>query len=664
MAGGVQLQLRIASAIRGWALAILCWTVASAPILARAQAQTPATSVLYAAPDGAGDACTRRQPCALGVVQTRLRDIVRTTPAHAIAILLLPGAYRLSEPFALSGEDSAHGHSIRIAAATDQPTILSGGVAITDWQWADKARNIWSAPLPAGVKADPDTQTWPRLLLVAGQRAEPARLMINPPVAGAPRLGGARFDGGHGYAIAIPGMTDWGDPSSLEVVYTNAWTIVRCPVESVIAGHVSIQPECWNRAGLNYARKYGVGLNWLEGSRTFLTRPGQWALDRQARRVFYMARPGEDLRRTEAVLAVHEQLLTMVDAHDITVTGLRFTATDWHGYRGGAGDPRPYGYTAHQAGDDNKLKQQPRAAVEVVHSTGIRFDRDMFANLGGSGLTIRGGSSEITVSNGRFFMIGATSLQVGSPEELGETLPQRQNARLTIIGNRFFDNGFDYWDNAALMAFALRDSVLAHNELANCPWSCLALGWGWGKAASYNGNIAIESNYIHDGMQHLYDGGAIYTNGSTRGGNIVRNNVIDRIGTITAAACDMPGWARNFNGIYLDEGSDHYVLRGNLVTNIVPAAPAAAHDPRCRGYWLKVNSAADPTLDLNGTDYDLVALAHPAKPAAAGCRSPDQRTACGPGQSRTRRGPRMATGDWARGLRASAGPAGGPAAGP
>jgi len=622
------------------------------PTLAAADDVKPAVT-LYASPSGSAGDCLSDRPCAIEAVKAKARA-ARQSGAADVIVRLMSGQYDITKPLIFDASDGGGaGHPVRYIAADGASPVLSGGVRVAQWRLEDATANIWSAPLPPTIQANSETGTWPRALFVNGKKAERARLLLTPVKGGAPSLGKARLSGGAGYAIDIPGMTGWRHPNDIEIVYTNAWTMVRCPVASIAPQTIMVQVECWNDAKTNYTSKYGFGLNWLENNLAFLTHPGQWYLDGAARKIYYKPRPGEAMDKAAAVIASTEQLIIVDHAAHISFEGLTFSHTNWYGYRGKAGGPPFVGYTAHQSGDQGALGQ-PLAAIEVKSSTDIAFKADSFANLGGSALAVFGGSSDVSITHNHFLSNGATGLQIGRPRELSEQAPDRQNVSIVVSDNVFNDNGQDYWDNAAIMAFALRQSTITHNDIGGCPWSCIALGWGWGVAPTYNQNVTIANNLIHNGMQKLYDGGGIYTNGRTLGGMAIENNVVEWIGNTQNASCQLGYWPKNFSGVYLDEGSDEYVIRRNLILNIAPADTSTPNRGQCFGNWIKLNSKVHLTAEGNVTDHDIVAMSvRPGAPPE--CATASTMTRCLSEQSGTIIAEGAATTPVAQSIRANAG---------
>src|SRR5438876_262779 len=62
------------------------------------------------------------------------------------------GTYRLAAPLALDARDSGtNGHNVVWTAASGARPVLSGAVRVTGWTQVDPGRNVWSAPVPAGL---------------------------------------------------------------------------------------------------------------------------------------------------------------------------------------------------------------------------------------------------------------------------------------------------------------------------------------------------------------------------------------------------------------------------------------------------------------------------------------------------------------------------------
>ena len=114
-----------------------------------------------------------------------------------------------------------------------------------------------------------------------------------------------------------PSYTSWANPAQVEVVETDAWKQMRCPLASITrsasgGSDLTVDPACWNNnhsavpnPGFPYngAGLPGMdGITWLENAYQLLGTPGQFYLDNNAGYLYYVPRagrgPGDSGRRT------------------------------------------------------------------------------------------------------------------------------------------------------------------------------------------------------------------------------------------------------------------------------------------------------------------------------------------------------------------------------
>jgi hypothetical protein len=217
------------------------------------------------------------------------------------------------------------------------------------------------------------------------------------------------------------------------------------------------------------------------------------------------------------------------------------------------------------------LAEATRSPANVVldAARSIRFERCRFTHMGGAGLDIHHGSQDNIVSGTRFEDIAGSAIQIGDvtghhPKDSRAIVRNNQVRNCYIV-----DAANQYLAGVGIFAGYTDSTVLAHNEITGLPYSGISVGWGWGETDPGGGgyyqpvvfddptpsrNNRIEFNHVHRVMQLLWDGAGIYTLGSMPGSIIRGNHVHDNPG--------VPG------GIYLDEGSAHSEVAGNLVYNM------------------------------------------------------------------------------------------------
>ena len=101
-----------------------------------------------------------------------------------------------------------------------------------------------------------------------------------------------------------------------------------------------------------------------------------------------------------------------------------------------------------------------------------------------------------------------------------------------------------------------RNLVLDHNEVLDCPYTGIAVGWGWSNLG-YSFQNTISNNEVGFYMKVLSDGGGIYTLGNQ--GDPEHKTV----------------WSGNYvhdgpngQGLYPDEGSGFMEIHDNVIGKV------------------------------------------------------------------------------------------------
>jgi hypothetical protein len=566
---------------------IVSAVVCLAPAFVWAAVQT----TLYVVPGGSDDnPGTEAKPFA---TLDKARQAVRTLNrdmAGDIVVVLRGGIYRIDHGIVFDAEDSGNnGYHVVYRAQAGETPIISGGKPVVGWQPDEKGR--WKAPAPIGSF---------RQLYVNGKHATRAQ-------GKAPT--GLEFSGEHGYRTTDVATADWKNPSDLELCYQIGWTHTRLKVQSIKreGDHAIIamlEPH------FNYAKlKEGVNIGGVNGDLTFnpkldsvylenalelLDEPGEWYLDRKAKTVYYMPRPGEDMTKVEAIAPAVERLVELRGTldrpvHNIQFVGITFEHGSWL-------RPSEIGLVDAQANfilDGKKLQKRKQGNLEglgVVHNEylkspsniichaakSIRFERCTFAKLGSGGIDLEFGAQDNAILGCRFYDVSGTAVQVGDVLKVDHHPDDpRQIVKNNRVENCYIhDCGIDYMDSPGVFAGYTEGTIIAHNEITQLPSVGIHVGWGWGEEDAggtpdyyqpfrYNTptsakNNRIEYNHIHRVLTKLDDGGSIYTLGNMPG-TVIRGNYIHDN--------PFPERSRRWGGrgIYLDEGSGFIEVTGNLV---------------------------------------------------------------------------------------------------
>nr|WP_314466815.1 right-handed parallel beta-helix repeat-containing protein [uncultured Novosphingobium sp.] len=553
----------------------------------------------------------------------RAQALVRRSNAKAdVTVLLGEGTYRLEAPLSFRrGDGGLGGHAVTWKAAPGAHPTISGGMAVTGFKPYDAERRIWVADVPKGL----DTrQVW-----VDGTLAERPWVEI--------RAADVKFDA-QGFTVVNPKL-DWlstlARPDRVELEATGFFTDRFSPVKAIAGGRVTMQQPAWDNNTWGYdtiskpifpddSRLFLTNaLEFVGKANEWHSRPYQWVIDPQAGKLYLRMGLDEDIAVREVIVPRLEALVSIAGTPEAPVErlhfeGLRFSHTSW------LGPSRPTGYANQQSGaflyetspirpadawqscgwgctEFESMRQkwhQMPAAVQVSAARDVTFTGNTFsqlgqvalgigndanANLSGVGLAAQG----VRVTRNRFAVLSGSAIMAGGVriEAHHPADPRLVNRDLAIEDNTVVTVSQDYRDNAAILTTYVTGARIAHNDISDAPYDGIAVGWGWGyndaggnpnydeNAKGYVHNTrfttpttlsdtVVEGNRIHGVKTWFMDGGAIY-NLSANPDSVIRGNHIFDIGNRIA--------------IYLDEGSKHFRIAGNVVET--------------GGKWLNINTA-------------------------------------------------------------------------
>ena len=510
-----------------------------------------------------------------------------------VVVTLAGGTYRLTKPVQIDADDSGrNGNNLVFIAAAGEHPVLSGAVQVSNWKLVDKARNLWVAAVPPDLIDS-------RQLYVDGTRATRTRGRVPVEMAIT----------SSGYKAANASMASWRDPSRIEFVYTGgnsvwsekgvglgSWTEPRCPVASIDGPTITMAQPCWNNstrramlpsgvrtANLVGPKSVGQVPTYVENAYELLGNPGEFYLDHKSRRIYYVPRAGEDLRRADVEIPPLESLLKISGTadnpvHNLVFSGLQFSYATW------LASNRPDGFSEIQAGYEVTgpegyskqalcdlvpggtcpyaawTKESANVLLQFAHK--IKFIRDAFVHLSAAGLDLGDGAQGDVVEGSVFTDISGNGLQLASVAD--PLAPDPRFSSDNRIDNNLFENvGAEFRGGIAIVIGYAQRTLVTHNQIDHVPYAGISIGWGgWpdkiqkaGQANRSTGNV-ISCNLVHDFMLVLSDGGGIYTQGRTgqslADGEQVSGNVIyDQYSS--------------GHGIYTDNGSSMITVNGNVM---------------------------------------------------------------------------------------------------
>ncbi len=467
------------------------------------------------------------------------------------------GTYFLDAPLTLEPEDSR----LTISAYGTERPVLSGGQSITGWGSTKVGgRTTWVAEVPEARQGN-----WKfHALWVNGRRAVRARHPNRGyfKVAEVPDQVPEWSRGQTRFRFSDGDLKAWNTVTNAEVVVMSRWVESRLPVRSVDPAERLVEFGKRSVFRLEPGDPY-----YLEGAFEALDEPGEWWLDEITGKLYYLPRPGENLRNVEVIAPKLMQLLRLEGRPEqgrfverLKFRGLTFCHNEWYfpeGFERGRAQVTP----APEAGVGG-FAQAAFAVPGAVWGRGVRqctWENCRFAHLGSYGLELAGGCSGNRVLGCGFADLGAGGLKVGETEVRSE--PSEQCGDNEISDCSIFDGGKIFHSAVGIWIGQSTGNRLTHNLIHDFYYTGISIGWTWGYGTALATNNLVAFNHVHHiGVRSNGDGpilsdmGGIYTLGMQPGTRIINNLWHD------IAGLKYGGW-----GIYFDEGSSSILARSNIV---------------------------------------------------------------------------------------------------
>lgn len=504
-----------------------------------------AAATLFVSPQGADtNPGTEARPFA---TLAKARDAVRALkqaglPEGGVVVQLQPGTYVLSEPFALTAEDAGtEAAPIVYRAAQRGTVVLSGGVTLADWQpVADPAAVRLLAPEAQGkvVVAEVPADLFAAIPGFAnggcGYKGKPeypvalyqnnARLPVSRwPNEGYVKTGeclGKSEDWGRGikfteglFRFADPRLARWvGEPDLwFDGLWYWAWADQKMQCQAIDPAAKTIA----------LAKPDSHSFGFREGQEFFafnaigeIDRPGEWAVDRAARRVYLW--PAADPATAPVTLAAQDHLIAVADC-------------------------------AHLSFEDLVLENSVGVVATVDNGSNVSFTGSVFRHTGSWGVVINGGH-DCSVIGCDLYDLGEGGVKATGGD------------RMTLTpGNHLIENNHihhfgqfvaTYRPGAAIYGVG---NKIRHNLLHHAQHQALF----------FSGNDhLIEYNIVHDVCLHTSDAGAFYacTRDWSQRGTVIRQNFIHATGQ-GVDACGS-------HGIYMDDYTSGVTITDNITSDV------------------------------------------------------------------------------------------------
>jgi len=480
---------------------------------------------------------------------------LRSQPSQGyqpIKVMLRGGIYFLSQPLILEPEDSGSiNQPIIYQSNPKEKAILSGGQLITNWRRENvNGKKMWTAQLPKKEDKWQFQHLW-----IDGKRRQRSRYPSQGylSIKKSHTKESQKLTDGNSFIEYHPGDLPDQDVSAFktaEAVIMSRWTDSHIPLAKVDTVKNLLHFKKASVIKLTTGDLY-----YLENSLAWLDTPGEWYLNSQLGKLYYLPLPEEKIDRIQAIAPVLDTILLLKgDAgakkpvKHIKFKNLTFSHSDWH-------LPRFLsGY--------NQNAWQVPAAVRATATNYCIWNQCTFARLGNHALELGEDCQNNRITYNSFFDLGGGGIKIGHKHpHLSAFNPYRGNHHNLIVHNHIYNGGKFFHSAPAIAIVKSHENFIARNHIHNYYYTGITLMATWGfQATPAYGNI-VQHNHIHHigklsngNRAILSDMGGIYVLGNQKDTRIQHNRIHD----VTAQRYG--GW-----GIYFDEGSSYILAEHNLV---------------------------------------------------------------------------------------------------
>jgi len=297
------------------------------------------------------------------------------------------------------------------------------------------------------------------------------------------------------------------------------------------------------------------------------TRPGQWYLDRNAGKVYYMPTdPTCDPSSLEVYAPSTPALFRIegsreVPIKDIHITDLDLLCTKNEYAASSDMGTHESGVETHYFASDAQSVCGGSGALSFDYAKDCSVENCSLSCMGVYSIGINPGCRAIRVENNLITRMAAGGVRITGGSA---NAPEEDRTDFCVVrGNTITHLGLRYAAGCGVLIIHASHNEVSENEIAWLDYTGISVGFVWGYRANMAFGNLIRRNHIHHvGMGRLSDMGGIYLLGHQPGTRVEYNRIHD------VNSNHYGGW-----GIYTDEGSQDLLIRGNVVYNT-----------KCEGY--------------------------------------------------------------------------------
>ena len=622
---------------------------------------------IYVAPDGDDTASGSLEAPFASI--TRARDAVRELQDMDTTVYLRGGTYHIDETIVLGIEDSAPaGGSVTYAAYADEEPIISCGRQISGWSKLDEKPealplksfgNVYVVDVPEAKGGK-----WNFKTLYSGEKLLPRASSDGFIPTGLCPLPNQKYRWDDLDTLEFPKgeLKNWANLEDVEIkiLPTHQWLINYLPLASVdeekLVAKTAV-PGTYMLGALKEEHWQGYPTCWVENVIDFLDAPGEWVLDTQKGKLYLWPENQADLENIVAptlreLVKVEGENTPFAD-NDKPVTGITFKGITFTG-----GDRDVWTNETKGIQHDWDMYDTDNAMLRFRGAENCVVENCTFRNAGSSAFR-----ADLYAQNIRFF--GNTIRNVGGTGILFAGYgpgTKDVNKNNEIVNNDISKCGQLWLHSPAIFIWQSGENVARNNKIHDLPYDAIVISgvrprfygisdpvkwlpdWPnfkdkrdlrenmkiirWDEVGkpknaaearqyAHARNNVIKDNELHEVMQILGDGNAIYYSCGGEGNSIERNLVYNSRKAVTEIRFD-DDQEESFvteniifgNGIKLKH--TNYIENNFLIGGQVHIRPETAVGATISRNIIYASSSRDffynpqkKLLDLAKPDYNL-----------------------------------------------------------
>jgi len=363
----------------------------------------------------------------------------------------------------------------------------------------------------------------------------------------------------------------WTNISDVEIVAFHFWIDERFPVASFDETTDMITCSRVSRAPLVESFGDLLAPCFIENVFEGLTEPGEWYLDRDSGRLYYVPMAGETPETVEVYAPVVRKLLQVIGCpaenrhvEYLRFKGLTFEHTDWlqpgdpeeedAGFPDAFADPSRSvsRYSRENCASGSQAASDVPGALQLYGARYCAIEDCCIAHIGSYGIELGDGCRGNRIVGNEIADLGAGGVKLNGAAWNEPVYLQTGDNRIT--DNHIHECGRVFHCGVGVLSMHSFGNEISHNHIHDLYYSGVSCGWLWGYRPSISRDNMIAKNHIHNlGQGLLSDMGGIYTLG-VQPGTVLRGNLIHDVEKLNYGA-----WC-----IYPDEGSAHILIENNV----------------------------------------------------------------------------------------------------